>query len=105
MHITITHDSEHIRIAERLFLNNSLENPNVIGLYAMMVEFNSKGIVPLILLEGKEKYNEIGTAARVLKVAKSRRFGVSTYILLLEGLCRIHLERISESLPYNQWEV
>jgi ATP-dependent Lon protease len=70
-----------------------------------MVKFNSKGVVPLILLEGKEKYNEIGTAARVLKVAKSRRFGVSTYILLLEGLCRIHLERISESLPYNQWEV
>jgi hypothetical protein len=42
MHVTITHDSEHIRIAERLFLNNSLDNPNVIGLYAIWSSLTPK---------------------------------------------------------------
>ena len=53
------------------------------------------GVVPLLPRKDggdeEDSVSEIGTAARVLKVLKMRRSGVSAFAVVLEGICRIRL--------------
>lgn len=49
-----------------------------------------------------QKWNAVGTAARVLKIARIRRNGEPyRFSLLMEGLCRFRISHLVQDRPYQ----
>eukprot|EP00048_Salpingoeca_helianthica_P021669 m.13658 g.13658 ORF g.13658 m.13658 type:complete len:858 (-) comp6236_c0_seq1:61-2634(-) len=116
-------DDPHVKLVEQLFWSQSADNPHIVGAFVIIclftilfssgkiqathassIECDKIGLAPF-LPDSEDKVCEIGTAARVLKVAKSRRGGVSSFLLVLEGLCRIRLTPPGPDEEASKWGI